>query len=95
MSLEKQCKRQGILGILDIRHIRYAGLDKLRVRCQLGTVGCAKPLRYPQFFGRAHILHCKKEKIHLLCYVIWDLFTVGSLQFCDDSTIASLEANQN
>ena len=29
----------------------------------------------------------------LLCYV--ELFTVGSLQFCNDSTIASLEANQN
>ena len=29
----------------------------------------------------------------MLCYV--DLFTVGSLQFFNDSTIASLEANQN
>ena len=28
-------------------------------------------------------------------YVMWNLFTVGSLQFCNDSTIASLEANQN
>ena len=26
---------------------------------------------------------------------MWNLFTVGSLQFCNDSTIASLEANQN
>ena len=32
----------------------------------------------------------------ILCfYVMWNLFTVGSLQFCSDSTIASLEANQN
>ena len=28
-------------------------------------------------------------------YVMWNLFTVSSLQFCSDSTIASLEANQN
>ena len=27
----------------------------------------------------------------MLCYVIWNLFTVGSLQFPNDSTIASLE----
>ena len=26
---------------------------------------------------------------------MWNLFTVGSLQFGSDSTIASLEANQN
>ena len=26
---------------------------------------------------------------------MWDLFTVGSLQFSSDSTIASEEANQN
>ena len=26
---------------------------------------------------------------------MWNLFTVGSMQFCNDSTIASLEANQN
>ena len=31
----------------------------------------------------------------MLCYVIRNLFTVGSLQFCSDSRIASLEANQN
>ena len=29
----------------------------------------------------------------MLCYVMWNLFTLGSLQFCNDSTIASLEAN--
>ena len=29
------------------------------------------------------------------CYVMWNLFTVGSLQFPNDSTVASLEANQN
>ena len=29
----------------------------------------------------------------MLCYVVWNLFTVGSLKFCNDSTIASLEAN--
>ena len=28
-------------------------------------------------------------------YVMWNLFTVGSLQVCNDSTIASLEANKN
>ena len=28
---------------------------------------------------------------HWICYVIWNLFTVGSLQFPNDSTIASLE----
>ena len=26
---------------------------------------------------------------------MWNLFTVGTLQFPNDSTIASLEANQN
>ena len=26
---------------------------------------------------------------------MWNLFTIGSLQFCNDSQIASLEANQN
>ena len=31
--------------------------------------------------------------LHLLRYVMWNLFTVGSLQFPNDSTIASLEAN--
>ena len=31
----------------------------------------------------------------LLRYVMWNLFTVGSLQLCNDSTITSLEANQN
>ena len=31
----------------------------------------------------------------MLCYVMWNLFTVGSLQFSNDSTIASLEANDN
>ena len=30
----------------------------------------------------------------LSCYAMWNLFTVGSLQFCKDYTIASLEANQ-
>ena len=30
----------------------------------------------------------------LCCYVMWDLFTVGSLQFPNDSAIASLDANQ-
>ena len=29
----------------------------------------------------------------MLCYVMWNLFTVSSLQFPNDSTIASLEAN--
>ena len=31
----------------------------------------------------------------MLCYVMWNSFTVGSLQFPNDSTIASLEANRN
>ena len=31
----------------------------------------------------------------MLLYVKWNLFTVGSLQFSNDSTIASLEPNQN
>ena len=30
---------------------------------------------------------------YTLCYV--NLFAVGSLKFCNDSTMASLEANQN
>ena len=29
----------------------------------------------------------------MLCYVMWKLFTLGSLQFCNDSRIASLETN--
>ena len=28
---------------------------------------------------------------HWICYVMWNLFTVSSLQFPNDSTIASLE----
>ena len=32
----------------------------------------------------------------MLCYVTWNLSTVGSLQFCDDSAITSLmESDQN
>ena len=31
----------------------------------------------------------------MLCYVMWNLFTDGSLQLCSDSRIASLEVNQN
>ena len=31
----------------------------------------------------------------MLRYVMWNLFTVGSLQFFSDNTIASLEVNQN
>ena len=31
----------------------------------------------------------------MLCYGMWNLFTVGSLQFHNDSAIASLETNQN
>ena len=30
-----------------------------------------------------------------LCYVMWNLFTVGSLQFPSDNTIASLKAKEN
>ena len=30
-----------------------------------------------------------------LCYVMWNLFTADSLLFPNDSSIASLEANQN
>lgn len=29
-----------------------------------------------------------------LCYVMWNLFTVGSIQFSHDSTITTLEANK-
>ena len=38
---------------------------------------------------------CYVEFIYLFIYVMLNLFTVGSLQFPNDSTIASLEANQN
>ena len=31
----------------------------------------------------------------LLCYVMWNLCTVGRLQFCNDSTITSLKTNSN
>ena len=31
----------------------------------------------------------------MLCYVMWNLLTVASLQFPNDSAIASLEVNQN
>ena len=35
-------------------------------------------------------------KKSVLCYVMWNLSTVGSLQFCNDSAIASLmESDQN
>ena len=36
-----------------------------------------------------------KSNTAMLCYVMWNLFTVGSMEFSNDSTIASLEANQN
>ena len=42
----------------------------------------------------AIMVYCWKGLDVMLC-VMWNLFTVGSLQFPDDSTIASLEANQN
>ena len=29
------------------------------------------------------------------CYVMWNLFTVGSLQFCNGSKVVLLEANRN
>ena len=29
----------------------------------------------------------------MLSYVVWNLSTLGSLQSCNDNTIASLEAN--
>ena len=28
------------------------------------------------------------------CYIMWNSFIVDNLQFCNDSAIASLEANQ-
>ena len=28
-----------------------------------------------------------------IMYVVWNLFTVGNLQFCNDSTVASLKVN--
>ena len=31
----------------------------------------------------------------MLCHVMWNLFTVSSIEFSNYSTIASLEANQN
>ena len=44
-------------------------------------------------------LFCEVE-LGMLCYdvlyyVVWNLFNVGSLQFPNDSTLTSLEANQN
>ena len=33
--------------------------------------------------------------ILMFYYVMWNLFTVGNLQFYNDSTIAPLEANEN
>ena len=35
-----------------------------------------------------------KFSIVMSCYVMWNLFTFGSLQFCSDSTIAPLEASK-
>ena len=50
----------------------------------------------------SYAIHVPKHSLKItdmICYVMscvmWDLFTVGSLQFLNDSTIASLEANQN
>ena len=37
----------------------------------------------------------KRKQSIVLCYVMRNLFTVGSLQFSNDSAIASLETNQN
>ena len=65
------------------------------------------PLTLPQLSKRHIFFRCVSTKtvsvnkmtpvIMLLCYVMLCgiFFTVGSLQFCSDSTIASLEANQN
>ena len=50
--------------------------------------------------GLSRVPKCKYSEIKILrktgikamlCYVMWNLFTIGSLQFPNDSTIASLE----
>ena len=41
------------------------------------------------------LINCKVSKWKMLCYVMWNLFTVGSLQFPNDNTIASLKPNQS
>ena len=46
---------------------------------------CQDVLKQPLKVGRCYVL----------CYVMWNLFTIGNLQFCSDSTVASLKANQN
>ena len=46
---------------------------------------CQDGLKQPLKVGRCHVLS----------YVMWNLFTVGSLQFYSDTTVASLKANQN
>ena len=38
---------------------------------------------------------CTPAVDFMLCHVMWNLFTVASVQFCNDGAIASLEANQN
>ena len=43
----------------------------------------------------AQIQTCFQACFVMLCYVMWNLFTVGSLQYPNDGTITSLEANQN
>ena len=44
------------------------------------------------------LLNVYFKDLHLklmLCYVMWNLLTVASLQFPNDSAITSLEVNQN
>ena len=51
ISLTKaSCNYQNFIIIGDIN----TGLDKLLARCQKGAVEQANPLRYAQFFQRAH-----------------------------------------
>ena len=54
-------------------------------------------LRLPQHY-KGTVLPILSNQLNfdcLLCYVMCNLFTVGRLQFPNDSTIASLEANKN
>ena len=69
------------------------------IYCNSGTIYYNKAQRiYSSFLFFRVIFLCGAYLfsliVCLLC-VMWNLFTVGSLQFSYDSTIASLQANQN
>ena len=69
----------------------------LVVQFEVSDVQSLSATIFPSLLKKLYGEKCIDNAVEslMLCNVIWNLFTVGSLQFCIDSTIASLEANEN